>query len=284
MIKHIFKFLLFAALSLFLIVSHGVASLLQESANPSIFFYAEGKPTRFIIVEKKNQRLMLFEQVDSMKFIREFISATGENPGTKKISGDERTPEGVYYITELHKDNKISVFGTRAFHLDYPNTFDTRAGRLGDGIYIHGTNRELTPNSTNGCITLNNNDLELLAPYLTINDIPIIILDTFTESFFHEKTVVQKNDPYFNEILRALSINPKNFRIDNITSLYFVRQGAQAVAAIDYNVFEENSMRYQVHKRAYLMPDPVNSWLTLVTFQNRDTIPTIIAKNLKKIH
>ncbi|MFT5728507.1 MAG: murein L,D-transpeptidase YafK [Desulforhopalus sp.] len=102
---------------------------------------------------------MLFEQGESLKHILTFTCATGENPRTKKISGDAKTPEGVYFITEISQDNEITVFGSRAFHLDYPNVFfDKYDGNNGDGIFIHGTNKTLIPYSTNGCITLNNYD------------------------------------------------------------------------------------------------------------------------------
>jgi len=281
--RYIFKLLLLAVFSPFLIVTCCVGSLLQESAHPTILFYSKDKPARFIIVDKKNQILILIEQLNGLKLVKKLISATGENPGTKTTRGDERTPEGLYYITELHKDNKITVFGNRAFHLDYPNVFDTIAESLGDGIYIHGTNKELTPNSTNGCVTLKNSDLDELAPYLTVNDIPIIILNALTDPQLNKATELEKNDSNFDEIIKALSFNPENFQTDNITNLYFIRHGSQAIAAIDYYVYEINHIRYQIHKRVYLTPALNNDWQTLHIIK-KFSIPTILALHPKKLH
>jgi len=272
---------IFTVFSPFFITTYCVGSLLQESAQPTILFYSTEKPARFIIVEKKNQRLILVEQLNGLKLTKKVFSATGENPGNKKLRGDERTPEGVYYITDFHKDNKISVFGNRAFHLDYPNVFDTLAGSLGDGIYIHGTNRELTPNSTNGCITLRNSDLDELATYLTVNDIPIIILNTLTVPSLSKVTELEKNDNRVKEILKALLFNPENFPTDNITNLYFIKNGSQAIADIHYYVYEKDHIRYQIHKRVYLIPALTDEWQNMLTLKT-DSIPTILALHPKK--
>ncbi len=62
----------------------------------------------------------------------------------------------------------------RIFSIPTPGTSEM-------AFFIHGTNKKLNPNSTNGCITLNNNDLDELAPYLAVNTLPIIVLDNESE-------------------------------------------------------------------------------------------------------
>jgi murein L,D-transpeptidase YafK len=104
------------------------------------------EPLYLILIEKNLQRLRVLEYDDGLRVVADYPSATGENFGIKEVSGDSKTPEGIYFITQIFKDDKITIFGDKAFHLDYPNFFDREAGRNGDGIYIHGTNKDLLIN------------------------------------------------------------------------------------------------------------------------------------------
>jgi len=131
-----------------------------KTALAQLFTVAEAEePIYLILIEKNLQRLRVLEHDGDLKVVAEYFSATGENLGIKELSGDAKTPEGVYFVTRIFIDKKVTIFGDKAFHLDYPNFFDLEAGRNGDGIYIHGTNTELKPYSTNGCVTMANDDL-----------------------------------------------------------------------------------------------------------------------------
>ena len=242
-----------------------------------LVFYSTEGPSHFIVVEKKNQKLKLFEQKDDLKMLKEFTCATGENPGTKKTSGDARTPEGIYHITEIYEDKRITVFGSRAFHLDYPNAFDAYAGHFGDGIFIHGTNKKLNANSTNGCITLNNSDLDELAPYLALHTIPVIILDGDSELSLGTNLFLEKNNAQFQDILEKLSFNPVKTPIENIKTLTYFKQRDQMMVSINYKIFEDQFTQYTERKRAYLSQSPAGNWRTLYAVQTQDTAPTILA-------
>lgn len=253
------------------------AQTAEDEKHLQLFFYSTNGPSYFIVVEKKHQKLKLFEQKDSLKMIKEFTCSTGENPGNKKTSGDSRTPEGIYHITEIYEDKRITVFGSRAFHLDYPNIFDTHAGRLGDGIFIHGTNKKLNPTSTNGCITLNNSDLDELAPYLTVTTIPIIVLDTESELALGDNLVLEKNSARFHDVLEKLSFNPLKTPVENIKTITYLKRGEQIVVSISYKLFEDKLTQYTERKRAYLTQSPTGTWRTLFATQNQDSAPTILA-------
>lgn len=273
-------FLLSTMLAVFLLfasVLHPQAQTAEPAEQLQLFFYLPDGPSHFLVVEKKHQRLKLFEQKDGLRMLKEFPCATGENAGTKKTSGDARTPEGIYHITEIYEDKRITVFGSRAFHLDYPNAFDTHAGRLGDGIFIHGTNKKLIANSTNGCITLNNTDLDELAPYLTVNSIPIIILDTESELVLGDNLLLQKNSPQFKDALEKLSVNPGKVPIDNIKSLSYIKRGEQIVVSVHYTLFDDKLTQYSERKRAYLAQLPSGNLRTLYAVQQQDTTPKILA-------
>lgn len=240
------------------------------------FFNATG-PSRFIVVEKSTQQLKIFEQDTSLKLIRTFVCATGENPGEKSASGDSKTPEGVYFITEIYEDKKITVFGSRAFHLDYPNIFDKHAGHYGNGIFIHGTNKTLIPYSTNGCITLANKDLDELAPYLAVNTIPVIVLENAPASFTSSNFGIAKDDSRFTEILDYMSFNTDDFQVDNVDSLSLIALGSHAIASINFRVYDGASLQYRYNKRIYLTAGIAKKWRTLYSVEDQKVVPTLLA-------
>ncbi|BCL62637.1 hypothetical protein DGMP_33300 [Desulfomarina profundi] len=243
----------------------------------SLFLYSSGQPIHFIVVEKSSQRLLLFSQEKTLKLLNRFICATGENPGTKLISGDSRTPEGVYFITRYYEDKKITVFGSRAFHLDYPNIFDKNAGHNGDGIYIHGTNRQLLPFSTNGCITLNNDDLDILAPYLTIDTIPVIIVNTLDTPINDRTVSLTAHDNRLTDLLKQFSPDIAGIDRNLIKTLIFFHKGDSAVATLDYLTFDGDRIRYKNRKKMYLRRGLSKKWRILYSTQFQNGIPAILA-------
>ena len=130
-----------------------------------------------VVVDKSRQRLVVFKYLGQPVVDYELPCATGEREGNKQRAGDERTPEGIYFITHRYRDRKVTIFGDRALHLNYPNACDRAESRGGDGIYIHGTNRPLRPRSTNGCIALDNRDLSLLDSLVRDHSTPVIVMD-----------------------------------------------------------------------------------------------------------
>jgi len=132
-----------------------------------------------IVVEKDTQCVFLYKYDGKMyKEINRFKCSTGEASGAKSASGDKKTPEGVYFFTKAHKKRDLSpTYGTRAFPTDYPNILDRIAGRDGHSIWMHGTNKPLKDRDSNGCVALNNSDIEKLSKYITLNRTPMIIVD-----------------------------------------------------------------------------------------------------------
>ncbi len=156
------------------------ADTTQPTADGWIRVLAGSEPVTVVLIDKSSQRLEVLRHDGTLRTVASYPCATGENQGPKRQAGDERTPEGIYFITKSYTDTKVTVFGRRAFHLDYPNFFDNQEHRNGDGIYIHGTNRQLVANSTNGCIAMRNEDLDLLAEILQRQMTPVIIVEDRT--------------------------------------------------------------------------------------------------------
>jgi murein L,D-transpeptidase YafK len=65
--------------------------------------------------------------------------------------------------------------------LDYPNEEDRRAGRTGQGIWIHGTAPDSAPFQTRGCLEMDNRDLVELSQMLKKGvGVPVLIVSDST--------------------------------------------------------------------------------------------------------
>ena len=150
-----------------------------QGEGPALTFCYQGKvpDSRLLVVDKSRQRLMVLRYMGQMLIEFEYPCATGMQTGSKQNAGDERTPEGIYFTTHRFEDNKITVFGDRAIHLDYPNAFDQCANRDGSGIFLHGTDKNLKPRSSNGCVVMRNDDLAIVSTLIKEQFTPIIVVD-----------------------------------------------------------------------------------------------------------
>ncbi len=144
-----------------------------------LLFCYQGKvpENRVLVVDKARQRLMVLRYLGEMSIDYEYTCSTGMQPGLKQSEGDERTPEGIYFTTHRYEDNKITVFGDRAIHLNYPNPFDQFEKRDGNGIFIHGTDKTLKPRASNGCVVLRNDELAVVASTIKEHHTPVVVVD-----------------------------------------------------------------------------------------------------------
>lgn len=103
----------------------------------------------------------------------------GESGDGKQDDGDRRTPLGIYFVTEQLDTSKLhEKYGVTAFTLDYPNAWDRRMRRTGDGIWVHGVDRrggKRPPRDTDGCIALPNETLTKLENRFQPNVTPVVI-------------------------------------------------------------------------------------------------------------
>ena len=132
-----------------------------------------------IVIDKTMQRLFVY-RFDGTSFQRmyEATCSTGKNKGTKIRSGDARTPEGVYFPIKFFSDEELgAIYGSMAFDLNYPNILDRKEGKNGNNIWLHGTDKPLTPYQSNGCITLENGDIDAVSRFIILNETPVIIQD-----------------------------------------------------------------------------------------------------------
>ncbi|MFT5426196.1 MAG: murein L,D-transpeptidase YafK [Gammaproteobacteria bacterium] len=87
---------------------------------------------------------------------------------------------GVYFFTQFIKSKELpDLYGDGAFPINYPNIWDRRSGRTGDGMWLHGTPSEIfsrPPEDSNGCVIISNDDLKTLSPFIVLNQTTPVIL------------------------------------------------------------------------------------------------------------
>jgi tetratricopeptide (TPR) repeat protein len=123
-----------------------------------------------ILIEKKERRLKLISKGEVLKTYK---IALGGNPiGPKERQGDNKTPEGTYFIDARNKDSRYHL----ALHISYPNERDEKLAKQrgvapGGDIMIHGIKNGFSwvgdahaeVNWTKGCIALTDKEIEEIA-------------------------------------------------------------------------------------------------------------------------
>lgn len=135
-----------------------------------------------IVVEKRTQTLRLFGNRDGLPvLLHTYPCTTGQVPGVKRRSGDLRTPDGVYVVTDLLSGSRLPErYGALALPLNYPNAWDRHLERDGSGIWLHGSDRlgsPFSPRDTRGCVLLRNEDLLELTRLVVPEVTPILIAE-----------------------------------------------------------------------------------------------------------
>lgn len=118
-----------------------------------------------IVVVKSERRLHLQSQGKTLKT---YTVSLGKKSGQKIHEGDQRTPEGMYWIDWRKTSSKYNL----SMHISYPNARDAARAReqgrsAGSMIMLHGTPIDAqypewyfsSLNWTDGCIALSNADM-----------------------------------------------------------------------------------------------------------------------------
>jgi hypothetical protein len=133
-----------------------------------------------IVVDASRSRLYLFENSpQGAHLVEDVYVSLGKQGVDKLVEGDQKTPLGVYFITDRLDGRSLEDrFGAGALPLNYPNVYDRLRGRTGRGILVHGVSSSTysrPPLDSDGCIALANDDLLRLAGMLPQRDTPVII-------------------------------------------------------------------------------------------------------------
>jgi murein L,D-transpeptidase YafK len=181
----------------------------QDNFFPANVLMMDGKFAHHVLlVEKSTHKLHLYENSGTFpKLIKTFSIATGKFKGNKEISGDHKTPEGIYTIYDflskeelLRRHGKYAeIYGSGAFPMDYPNFMDERARKSGSGIWLHSTdddNRISKGLDSRGCVVVQNADLREISQYIELKHTPIIVVQ---DIFYLSKTTWERNRKDIND-------------------------------------------------------------------------------------
>lgn len=149
---------------------------------PSQFLALSPRNKHAIAVDASRSRLYLFENSSTgIKLIADYYISLGKSGIEKLIEGDQRTPVGVYFITNnLDPKTLKDFYGAGALPINYPNPLDMRRGKTGGGIWLHGTPSEQfsrAPRATDGCVVMANTDLGRIMNTVGIRTTPVVIAD-----------------------------------------------------------------------------------------------------------
>ncbi|WP_271409017.1 L,D-transpeptidase family protein [Pseudomonas sp. Q1-7] len=139
-----------------------LAALAQANSAPIL----AGKSIDKVLVVKSERKLLLMNRGDILKSYR--ISLGKQPVGAKLREGDQRTPEGFYWIDWRKTSDRFNL----SMHISYPNARDAAKAREkgvppGGMIMIHGTPLDEeypewyfhTLDWTEGCIAMKNTDM-----------------------------------------------------------------------------------------------------------------------------
>ncbi|MCX8031270.1 MAG: L,D-transpeptidase family protein [Thermodesulfovibrionales bacterium] len=148
------KAILFLAIILFYITLQGAYAVTERKADK-------------VLVLKEKRLLLLFKDGD---IIKAYKIALGKSPvGHKVMLGDNKTPEGSYFISSRKNSDKYY----KTIFISYPNEKDLlNAKKLGvapgNSIAIHGLPKDLAfldklhrqIDWTSGCIAVTNSEID----------------------------------------------------------------------------------------------------------------------------
>lgn len=147
---------------------------------PSQFLELSQRSRHAIAVDASRSRLYLFQNTPAgLTLIADYYISVGKAGTSKSVEGDQRTPLGVYYITSnLDPKSLKDFYGSGALPISYPNVLDSKRGKTGSGIWLHGTppnQFSRPPLATDGCVVLANPDLERILRQVEPRSTPVVI-------------------------------------------------------------------------------------------------------------
>lgn len=131
------------------------------------------------VVDKHERRMTLWHQKDGqITRVATYPIDFGRSDGKKQRSGDFKTPEGIYFLMDQLEGPQLDFnqYGKRAFTTNYPNLFDLREGKTGNGIWLHAIPDKVPlTRGSRGCVVVRNEVILELSKYVKLRQTPIVI-------------------------------------------------------------------------------------------------------------
>jgi L,D-transpeptidase YnhG len=191
-------------------------------AIPSQFLALSIRNKHAIAVDASRSRLYLFEnRPTGLVLVADYYISVGKSGVEKQVEGDLRTPMGVYFITSnLDPKSLKDFYGSGALPINYPNVLDSKRGKTGRGIWLHGTppgQFSRPPLATDGCVVLANPDLDQVIRTVEVRTTPVVIAQ-------HLNWVTPNNarsaGKPFEEALTAWQTAKSSGNMDRVLSFY----------------------------------------------------------------
>jgi murein L,D-transpeptidase YafK len=165
----------------------GVLTILAASCVASVTWAASRTA---IIVDKKTNTLLVTEYENGeYRILKKYHATLGQVKGDKEDEGDLKTPEGIYTFKSRQTPPTLQPkFGSMAFYMNFPNTYDELAGRTGSGVMLHATNdpERLTKNyDSQGCVVVRDDEIKEIYPHIRLGLTPILIFPELTDEYMH---------------------------------------------------------------------------------------------------
>lgn len=237
-----------------------------------------------VLVDKSKQQVFVYHRDNPFEPLKIYPASTGENDGPKKKMNDRKTPEGIYFFTESFEDKELApIYGVRAFPIDYPNPIDKKEGRGGYGIWFHGLDKPLKPTDTNGCIALDNPNINDLASYIKLDDTPIIISQQVRLVDYEE---MKKEARELEQIIEGWRTSWAGKEIDRYMSHYNARFVSDAKNWKQYRAYKARLAKY--YKNIEVNIDNLrlvkNDGLVVATFDQDYTTERFRSRGKKKLY
>ena len=151
---------------------------------------AWAKSKTAILVDKKTNTLIVAEYENGeYKVLKKYHATLGQVKGDKEDEGDLKTPEGIYTFKSRQTPPTLArKFGSMAFYMNFPNTYDVMAGRTGSGVMLHATDDpdRLTRNyDSQGCVVVRDDEIKEIYPSVRLGLTPILIFPELTDEYMH---------------------------------------------------------------------------------------------------
>jgi murein L,D-transpeptidase YafK len=178
--------------------------------------------SKFAMIADKSKRTLTIwkNENDILSFVSAVPMDIGKNGGDKIAQNDAKTPEGIYFPQSIMEGPGLdySQYGHRAFPLDYPNFFDQRAHKTGNGIWLHSIpETKSLLRGSRGCVVVRNDVLKQISPMITLKKTPIIIED---EVNYVSPKELDKTRTTINAWLERWRASWEGKQIDDYISFY----------------------------------------------------------------
>ena len=228
-----------------------------EDRYPAYVLETPPSVTEILIADASSASLWRFEFDDGAIVERDQrYMSIGQNGVGKQRAWDRKTPLGVYFITEqLDTSRMHEKYGVTAFPLDYPNAWDKRNSRTGDGIWLHGVDRrkpDRPARDTDGCLSVPNEALLRLAETLEPRITPVIVARALTwmepadvesrRQEFRRVLDTWRQSQVHGDLLTYLALYDKDFTIRGMDKAEWSTYRMNVFAARELDALEMNDL------------------------------------------